>query len=238
MVNEIAKTSIQMNVTSMSFWYLFENLRIGKSTDRQFTCNHIPLHTQQEPGNTLNIWRKARCSHTDYTSSIPFASRRTEMVRQSNWYQGKHSPIDPIKLPSYPWVFDTATTELLMEDLRVVIEQDELHIEDVQLAVHVGKNRRDIHHLCVSTSQEDRIIPILFTIFFTSVFNPPHPPLSQSATAELTDSMICSLNFNAQMIHPGWERIWSTTSDLRETPHHNCWLTKPSTKMKASLKSR
>ena len=66
--------------------------------------------------------------------------------------------------------FDTVNRKMLMEDLRSILEADELHIarlllEDVSLTVRCGSTYGDIFTTTIGTPQGDCLSPILFTLY-------------------------------------------------------------------------
>ena len=69
--------------------------------------------------------------------------------------------------------FDTVNRKMLMEDLRLILEADELHIlrlllEDVSLVVRCGSQYGENFITTIGTPQGDCLSPILFTLYLAN----------------------------------------------------------------------
>ena len=77
--------------------------------------------------------------------------------------------------------FDTVNRKLLMEDLRAILDPDELHIaklllEDVSLIVRCGSSYGEEFKTNIGTPQGDCASPILFTLYLANALQDQPKP--------------------------------------------------------------
>ena len=77
--------------------------------------------------------------------------------------------------------FDTVNRKTLMEDLREILESDELHIaklllEDVSLMVRCGTSYGETFKTNIGTPQGDCLSPILFTLYLANALKEDNEP--------------------------------------------------------------
>ena len=87
--------------------------------------------------------------------------------------------------------FDTVKRDILIEDLRTIMERDELHlckilIEDVQLSVRVGKSTSQPFITQQGIAQGDCLSAIFFILYLSKAMN-YHPHLQDHSYAIRTD---------------------------------------------------
>ena len=83
--------------------------------------------------------------------------------------------------------FDTVNRKLLMEDLREILEDDELHVcklllEDVSLMVRCGQSCGETFNTNIGTPQGDCLSPLLFILYLANALKPEIPVTSSDHT--------------------------------------------------------